>query len=241
MVGLVTGATMGLGFELVRTGLERHYQMVACCIELPETGSELMKLKEQYQDQLMVLKMDVTQEADVMNASLSFAEKFDSLDFIVNNAGVLFESKFDKSDPIRDLDIDMFRKTLEVNTIGPAVVLKHFIPHIYKATEPCIINITSEAGHLSPGGYVYPVYSVSKHAVNMYTQKIRNFVKEDAVKAHIRIFMVHPGRMQTVMGVENAQISPVESAYGIHRLIDKTVDPKLDIPFVNYRGEPMPY
>jgi hypothetical protein len=47
--------------------------------------------------------------------------------------------------------------------------------------------------------------------------------------------------MQTVMGVENAQISPAESAEGIHNLIDKTLDLKLDIPFVNYKGEQMPY
>lgn len=241
MVGLVTGASMGLGLELVKAGLIRGYQMVACCIEFPELGSELAKLTDQYKQQLTILKMDVTREEEVANAAKQFSEIYDCLDFIVNNAGVLFESKFDQSDPIRDLDINLLRKTIEVNTIGPAVVLKYFISYVYKAEEPCIINITSEAGHLSPEGHVYPAYSVSKHAVNMYTQKIRNYLVATDSKAHIRTFMVHPGRMQTVMGAENAEISPAESAEGIHHLIDKTLDPKLDIPFVNYKGEQMLY
>lgn len=135
----------------------------------------------------------------------------------------------------------MFRETLEVNTIGPAIVLKEFIPYIYQAKEPCIITISSEAGHLAPGGHVYLAYSVSKHGVNMYTQKIRNYLAQTNGYEHIRVFMVHPGRMQTVMGKENAQILPKESANGIYQIIEKVIDPKLDVPFVNYKGEQVPY
>lgn len=241
MIGLITGASRGLGFELVKMGLEKGYQIAACWLGYPEDNTDLLKLKDQYGEQLTILQMDVTKEEEAAQAAKQFSEKFNKLDFIVNNAGVLFESKYDKSDAIKDLDINMFRKTLEVNTVGPAIVLKEFIPYIYRSDAPCIINITSEAGHLDPGGHNYLAYSVSKHGVNMYTQKIRNYLASTEGKEHIRIFMVHPGRMQTVMGVENAQIAPNESAKGIYQLIDKTLDPKLDIPFVNYMGEQMPY
>ncbi|WMJ87256.1 SDR family NAD(P)-dependent oxidoreductase [Anaerocolumna sp. MB42-C2] len=241
MIGLVTGAGRGLGYELVKLGLEKGNQMIACWLGYPEDNTELLKLKEQYKDQMLILQMDVTKEEEVVSAAIEFSESFNHLDFIVNNAGVLFESKYDTTDVIRDIDIKIFRKTLEVNTVGPAIVLKEFIPLIYKSHDPCIINITSEAGHLEPGGHNYLAYSVSKHGANMYTQKIRNYLAHTEGKEHIRIFMVHPGRMQTVMGAENAQIEPNESAQGIYKLIDKTINPKLDIPFVNYKGEQMPY
>lgn len=241
MIGLVTGASQGLGLELVKIGLEKGYHMVAGYLNIPGEDKKLRELKQEYQDQLQIIEMDVADEEAVKKASEKFQEKFEHLDFIVNNAGVLFESKFDKYDPIQALDIAMYRKTLEVNTIGPAIVLKNFIPYIYKAKEPCIINISSEAGHLAPGGHTYLTYSVSKHAINMYTQKIRNFLVETPDKEHIRIFMVHPGRMETVMGKENAQILPQESAKGIYKIIDKTINPKLDVPFINYKGEQMPY
>ena len=164
-----------------------------------------------------------------------------SIDCVVNNAGILLESKYNLEDPIINLDIGMFRKTLEVNTIGPAIVLKYFMPFVYRSCDPCVINITSEAGHLKTGLFTYLAYGVSKHGANMYTQKIRNFLASRPEYEHIRIFMMHPGRMNTVMGAENKQIEPSESANGIYDIIEKRVDPKLDIPFINYKGEQMPY
>ncbi len=241
MIGLVTGASRGLGLELTKIGLERGYDMVACWLGHPEDDTELLELKNKYQQKLMIIQMDVTKEEEAEEAAKKFSAVYDHLDFIVNNAGVLFESKFDKRDQIRELDINMLRKTIEVNTIGPAIVLKAFIPFIYKSQDPCIINITSEAGHLETAGYTYLAYGVSKHAANMYTQKIRNYLVESFGRGKVRIFMMHPGRMQTVMGAENAQISPKVSAEGIYKVIDKTINPDLDIPFINYKGEQMPY
>lgn len=241
MIGLVTGANRGLGYELVKMGLERGYDMIACWLGSPEDDSDLLELKDQYKQKLMIIQMDVTNEDEVDEAARKFSALYDHLDFIVNNAGVLFESKFDTRDQIRDLDVKMFRKTIDVNTVGPAIVLKAFIPFIYKSQDPCIINITSEAGHLGNAGHTYLAYGVSKHAANMYTQKIRNYLVNKYGKGRVRVFMMHPGRMQTVMGAENAQISPVESAEGIYKVIDKTLNPDMEIPFINYKGEPMPY
>ena len=54
----------------------------------------------------------------------------------------------------------------------------------------------------------------------MYTQKIRNYLHDERPELGVRIFMMHPGRMQTVMGAENAQIPSSESAEGIYKVID---------------------
>lgn len=70
-------------------------------------------------------------------------------------------------DCIRDLDIDMLRRNLEVNVVGTALVCKYFIEQLYRSVCPCIMDITSEAAHLSPKGYNYPAYSMSKYAANM--------------------------------------------------------------------------
>lgn len=234
---LVTGASRGLGYELVRLGLEREHEMVATWLGQPEDSSDLLKLQAVYGQQLTILQMDVTDEKQVQKA----AEQVVELDGVVNSAGVLFGSKYNHEDPIVHLDLEKYRLTLEVNTVGPAIVLKYFAPHLYRSSDPCILNITSEAGHLSPGGYEYMTYSISKHAANMLTQQYRNFLHASPEHNRVRIFMVHPGRMNTVMGVENAQIEPSESAAGIFDLLEKKINPKMEIPFINYKGEPMPY
>lgn len=143
-------------------------------------------------------------------------------------------------DCIRDLDIDMLRRNLEVNVVGTALVCKYFIEQLYRSVCPCIMDITSEAAHLSPKGYNYPAYSMSKYAANMYTQKLRNFLEEERRELHMRIYMIHPGRMDTAMGKENAQIHPKEAAEGIYAILSerKEILP-MEIPFIDYKGRPM--
>lgn len=151
----------------------------------------------------------------------------------------MFESRLDEFDIIKDFDIEMLKRTLEVNTIGPVRVLKYFIDMLYNETETCIFNISSEAAHLEPVDYHYPAYGMSKHAANMYTQKICNYLKSRG--KHIRVYMIHPGRMDTIMGKENAQIAPEEAAKGIFDILEQKVPLNLQIPFINYKGEAMEY
>lgn len=238
---LVTGANRGLGYELVKLGLAHGHTMFAAM--RATANSELLDpLEEAYgSDRLIRIYMDVSNEEEVKRAAASLEARHPVLDCVVNNAGVLLESKYNLEDPIVNLDIEMFRRTLEVNTLGPAIVLKHFMPFVYRSGDPCVINVTSEAGHLKTGLYTYLAYGVSKHGANMYTQKIRNYLAMTPEYSHIRIFMVHPGRMNTEMGKENKQIEPSEAANGIFDIVERRIDPKMDIPFINYRGEPMPY
>ena len=70
----------------------------------------------------------------------------------------------------------------------------------------------------------------------MYTQKVRNYLAEEQADRHMRIYMIHPGRMDTIMGKENAQIPPSESAAGLYDILDRKKQiPDMDVPFINYR------
>lgn len=244
MIGLVTGANRGLGHEMIKEGLRRGHTMLAGCrnaVDERYTG-DLLELKAEYGDDLKILEMDVTDEQMVKHAAEQVQQELGQIDFLVNNAGVLFEKMVMPGDAIGDLDVEKFRKTLDVNVTGTAIVLKYFIDLLYASKDACIMNITSEAGHLSPQGYNYLAYSVSKHAANMYTQKIRNYLAEEKAEKHMRIYMIHPGRMDTIMGKENAQIPPSESAAGLFDILDRKKQiADMDVPFINYRGEPMPY
>lgn len=238
---LITGVNRGLGFELIKLGLAHGHTMIGTWLKTKDGIAELEALQAQNPDHLMLIEMDVCSEESVKAAFEIVSRQYEALDCVVNNAGILLESKYNLEDPIINLDIAMLRKTIDVNTVGPAIVLKYFMPLIYRSDDPCIINITSEAGHLKTGLYTYLAYGVSKHGANMYTQKIRNFLASKPEYQKVRIFMMHPGRMNTVMGAENKQIEPGESANGIYDIIEKRVNPQLEIPFINYKGEQMPY
>lgn len=234
---LITGANRGLGIELVKEGLKRGHTIIAT---YRSPGEDLPRLKEEYQEKLVMQVMDVEDLNSISSSYDSLSEKFDYIDCIVNNAAVLFETKAFKGDPIVDMDIDMFHKTLEINVHGIVKVMKKFMPLIYKGSDRCIVNITSEGAKLKSEGSHYIAYSVSKIALNSYTQKIRNYLAAREDTRDIRVYMIHPGRMFTIMGVENAQIQPSEPAFGIFDIIERKVKADFDIPFINYKGEQMP-
>ena len=225
MLGLITGANRGLGLELVRLGLAQGDSILAACRNTDgEQMTELLTLKTDYPEFLEILQMDVTKEEEVKEAADKVRKKYGHIDFLINNAGVLFEKMKMPGDCIRDLDIDMLRRNLEVNVVGTALVCKYFIEQLYRSVCPCIMNITSEAAHLSPKGYNY----------------LRNFLEEERKELHMRIYMIHPGRMDTAMGKENAQIHPKEAAEGIYAILSgrKEILP-MEIPFIDYKGRPM--
>ena len=85
MLGLITGANRGLGYELVKEGLKRgHTILAACrCVER-ERAEDLWKLKEVYQERLCILKMDVTKEEEVKQAADRVKAEWGKLDFLIN-------------------------------------------------------------------------------------------------------------------------------------------------------------
>ena len=237
MVILITGSNRGLGIELVKEGLKRGHKIIAT---YRRSCEELMKLKDIFGNRLDLEVMDVSDMASIVAAYKRISKKYNAMDGIINNAGVKFETKAFKGDPIVDIDLEKFYETFEVNTFGPVRVLKQFMPLVYKGADRCIINITSAGAKLrSKGSSPYIAYGSSKAALNMYTQKIRNYLFAQESTSDIRVYMIHPGRMFTVMGVENAQIQPSESAFGIWDIIEKKKEINLDIPFINYKGEQM--
>ena len=70
------------------------------------------------------------------------------------------------------LKAELFLKTLEVNVVGPSLVIQHFMPFLEKSTRPVILNLTSGMGSIGlkcHGGITS--YSISKTALNMLVSK----------------------------------------------------------------------
>lgn len=234
---LVTGSNRGLGLELTREGAKLGHTIIAGC---RTESKELSALAEEFSGLVHILKMDVADTESVEKAAAETARRFKYLNGFINNAAVLYGSKYDTRDPITTIDLDETEDTININVLGIIRVMKFFMPLVYAAPQDrCIMNITSEAAVLTNTGYQYASYSASKCAVNGYTQRMRNYLVSQPDKADIRVYMIHPGRMDTVMGKENAQIQPSESAQGIWVIIDRKIDVYSSIPFYDYNGKIM--
>lgn len=104
---------------------------------------------------------------------------------IINNAAILNG----RGTSIEDLDIEAIKLAFDVNTLGPARVIKHFLPLLKKGENQSIINISSEGGSLT-NAYSgdYP-YGLSKAALNMLSEKLHVALKNEG----IQVLSVHQG------------------------------------------------
>ncbi|MCM3110986.1 SDR family oxidoreductase [Lederbergia lenta] len=229
---LITGANRGLGYFLTKLGLEKGHIIVAGVRSLEVSAIRLLvPLQEMYKEKLEIVQLDVTNEQSVLFAAESAKEKGKQIDSIINNAGVLLER--DKS--IEELDIEECMKTIDINTLGPMRVIKHFLPLLEQGEKQSIINITSEAGSLT-NAYSgdYP-YGISKVALNMFSEKLNVYLRGK----DIHVFAVHPGWMRTDMGGEQAPTDPTDTAEGIYDMIERNVTINGQYVFVDFKGQPM--
>ena len=223
---VVIGATKGLGLCLTRQLLETGHRVAAGAIVV---SSELEALKAQYADRLLVLKADVTDEAQMISVAEAAEAFLGKIDALCNVAGVLLDS--DRVKLLHECDIQELRRTLDVNTVGPVIVAKSFYPHLKKGAA--VFTVTSEGVGIRSCGTWVPCYGLSKAAATKVSGILNASVSD------VDFYSVHPGRMNTDMGRTTAQIEPEESAAGFCRLMTGETPVSRDRWYIDYTGAEM--
>jgi NAD(P)-dependent dehydrogenase (short-subunit alcohol dehydrogenase family) len=242
MTVCVAGTNKGLGLVLSKLIAEKGHTVYAGAIKSPamndgildpshimgEFSPEFMQATKEFPG-LLPLELDVTNENQAISAAKIIADSGAMLDAVVVTAGILPES--DKKRPVTDIDIDDLRRTVDTNAVGSAVMIKHF--HSLVKDGGIFILVSSEAGSMTNTGAGYPGYSVSKAAQNKLAAVFAKTV------SRFRVLALHPGRMNTEMGRENAQIEPLEAATGIWQILNGEKNVRKDLWFVDYHGDAM--
>lgn len=231
---LITGANRGLGLRLTEVCLQEGHLVFAGVRNVEaESSADLRKLQAVHGSSLEILPLDVGNENSVRAFADYVKEKFEAVDVIVNNAGVLVEM----NTPLEELDLEQCSLALDINVLGPIRVVKHFLPLIKKGERQSIINISSDAASLT-NAYAgnYP-YGISKAALNMFSAKLDKDLKE----AGIRVFSVHPGWLKTDMGGDKAPLDPMIGAKGIIDLMNRENEIEDGFVYVDYTGKPLAY
>ena len=165
-VVLITGGAGGIGeaiaLELARNG----YDIV---INYLMSEEKALRLKEQicseFQVRCLVLKADISSEAECDAMVSEIENRMGSVDVLVNNAAVDFPNLFHMK------TAEEFRRTLDVNVVGAYLLSRRVYPHMKENGWGRIINISSTNGMNT----YYPMcfdYDVSKAALNQLTHDL---------------------------------------------------------------------
>jgi NAD(P)-dependent dehydrogenase (short-subunit alcohol dehydrogenase family) len=199
---LITGANKGIGHEVARQLAAKgfHVFVGARTVKAGRKAAEEIASRG---GQSTFLEIDVADNDSVTTAAREFSNIADRLDVLVNNAGIIV----DGDNAILEISDDLFRKTLETNTLGALRVTRAFAPLLRKSKAPRVINVSSGGGQLTGGADGWaPAYCVSKTALNGVTVQLATALPKFAVNS------VCPGWVRTEMGGENASRSVEEGA-----------------------------
>ncbi len=139
-VALITGSTSGMGQQMAKQLLEEGAFVVINYAHNEEHAKETMKLFKEYDDKILLIKADISNEEEVKLMFKKIDERFGKLDYLVNNAA------YDKILSFEDLTPEEFRKELDVNLVARWMCTKYAIPLFKKSDYPRVVNIASRLG-----------------------------------------------------------------------------------------------
>ena len=177
-VGIVTGASRGLGLALARALNERGWELV-----VDARGADALAEATADLGQVTAVAGDV---ADPEPRSALVDAAGDRIDLVVNNASLLGPSPMPR---LADYPLDALREVYEANVLGPLALLQLALPRLSEGAA--VLDITSDAGVEPYEGW--GGYGSSKAALEQLTAIFA------AEQPGLRVYWVDPGDMRTRM------------------------------------------
>jgi 3-hydroxy acid dehydrogenase / malonic semialdehyde reductase len=175
---LVTGASSGFGFAIAERFLSEGARVIACARRF----DRLETLAARYPGRVFALPLDVTDKAAVRDALASVPAPFDTIDVLVNNAGLALGLS-----PGHRADLDEWDRMIATNCSGLVHVTRAVLPGMVERNSGTIVNLGSIAGEFPyPGGNVY---GATKAFVHQFTQNLN----ADLIGTGVRASCVEPG------------------------------------------------
>jgi NAD(P)-dependent dehydrogenase (short-subunit alcohol dehydrogenase family) len=177
---MITGAARGLGLEIARAALAAGEQ-VALAARRPESLPAELRDNEN----VLPVRLDVTDEAQVASAVAEVVERFGTIDVLVNNAG---RGLLGALEEITDAEA---RSLFDVNVFGLINITRAVLPVMRAAGHGKLVQIGSRSGFEGEPGV--SIYSASKFAVAGISEALAAELQPFGIQSMV----VEPGVFRT--------------------------------------------
>ena len=202
----ITGGSRGIGKGLVEQFSKSH-NVIFTARDKKQAQIIVDSFEHDNADYVI---MDVGENESVQNGVKNLKSKINSVDILINNAGILIPGLKHKINAI-DTDIDTIMETFNINTVGVLRVCKAITPFMQPNSR--IINISSGMGQLEGMGTGSLAYRLSKTALNAMTIVL----SQELMGKKIKVNAICPGWVKTNMGGYDAALTVHESAESIKK------------------------
>ena len=191
-VWFITGCSTGFGHEMAKQLLQHDYKVVI-------TARSTDDLKDfAGHDNALILKLDVTDQAQIDAAVKTAEEKFGRIDVLVNNAGIGYFAAVEEGE---DAEI---HNIFNINVYGVSRMIKAVLPNMRQLKKGFIVNLSSIAGLYSIPSLGY--YNATKFAVEGLSEALWQEVEPLGIK----VMLVEPSGFRTDWAGRSAEESKQE-------------------------------
>ena len=182
---VITGASKGIGKAIAREFACKGYSLFLCARNKKNLEQSAEELRSEFPGiNIMTLPADLADPKQVMEFA-SWCLSNAAPDILVNNAGVYMPGN------VMDEPEGQLEKMMQINLYSAYQLTRKLLPAMLKKRRGHIFNICSVASlHAYNGG---GGYSISKFAMNGFSQNLRHELKE----FNIKVTAVFPGAVLT--------------------------------------------
>ena len=187
---LITGASRGIGAATARLAAAAGWDVVINYARDEAAAQAVARQVRELGSRALVLRGDVSVEADVLALFAAVDSEFGALGGLVNIAGVV-----DQPSRVEDMSLARLTRMLGINVIGSMLCAREAVRRMstrHGGAGGVIVNLSSAAAKLgSPGQYVD--YAAAKGAIDSFTLGLAREVAAEG----IRVNAVRPGIIET--------------------------------------------
>lgn len=181
---LVTGASKGIGLEIVLAGLDGGYTVVGTSRNAQKLEEAVAAARPDRRDQFMAASM-AFDENSIQRTVADIIERFGRLDVLVNNAGYgIFGA-------LEEFSLEEVKRNFDVNVFGLLAVMQAVLPQMRVQQSGHIINLASISGTVT--GPTQSIYSATKASVIMMSEALA----DEVAPFNIQVTAICPGGVRT--------------------------------------------
>ena len=201
---LITGASRGLGLELVKQySAAFASNVVIAAVRNPGKAEALNAFAASHKN-VTVIELDTSSEPSIAASVRQLPAAVSHIDLLWNNAGLMGAPHQLPETTAEEVDA-----VLRVNVTGPLIVVKHYAALLQKASEPKVVNLSTGLGGSGLAGSVAQwgslPYGASKAALNFLTLGLKTALPT------VTFLAVSPGWVDTDMGGSYGTQPPVKT------------------------------
>ena len=184
---IVTGGSRGIGKCIVENLAREGYNVI---LNYNKSEKQARKIQNELKEEgilIEIYKADVSKREEVKKLVNFAIEKWESIDVLINNAGIA------KLQMFQDVTEEDWDEIINTNLKSAFYMSQEVLPNMLHKKSGCIINISSIWGMV--GASCETVYSVSKAGMDALTKSLA----KELGPSNVRVNSIAPGVIDTEM------------------------------------------